>query len=93
MKRRKRWILLLAVVLGLAWLYPINQSVSYDSDAPLTEGYKGDIQVLKETHMAHTRQLERKDLTAHKMIYFSQLYEQPWLVSDEPVRINEAVLK
>lgn len=93
MKKKKRWILLLAVILGMAWLYPFNQSVVYKKDETAVKAYKADIKVLKETYITHTRKLKNKDLTAHRITYFLEMYEQPWLVSEKRVRVNSSTIE
>ncbi|MDP4549524.1 hypothetical protein Q9251_01355 [Alkalihalobacillus macyae] len=75
---------------SMSWIYPyagysLNKSITYDADSYLVEDYVQQLNDLTNNYET----VSNDDLTHDQLQYLLQMYEQGWMMSDEPVKMNQ----
>lgn len=82
--------LIVILYISMSWFYPyselsLNKSITYDADPYLVEDYVQQLNDLTKDYES----VSSDDLTHNNLQYLLPMYNQEWLVSEEPVKMNE----
>ncbi len=82
--------LIVLLYVSMSWIYPyarysLNKSITYDADSYLVEDYVQQLNDLTNNYET----LSSIDPTHDQLQYLLPMYNQEWLISEEPIKMNE----
>lgn len=95
-KGAKKIFILLIIAFGLfvmggTWFYPyssisIKKSISFNADNIVVKEYLKDLNEFKKNYNMNRQ--NKDDITTDRTQYILQMYEQNWLISERPVKME-----
>ncbi|TKD72343.1 hypothetical protein [Pseudalkalibacillus hwajinpoensis] len=82
--------IIVLLYVGISWFYPyselsFNKSLTYHADPYLVEDYVQQLNDLTNNYES----VSNDDMTYDRLQYILQMYDQEWMMSEEPVEINQ----